>query len=41
MGRAAGCCRFVFNRGLELERERFERKEKHLGYADLCKELTS
>ncbi len=41
MGRVAGCCRFVFNRGLELERERFERKEKHLGYAALCKELTS
>ncbi len=33
MGRVAGCCRFVFNRGLALERERFERKEKHLGYA--------
>jgi putative transposase len=41
MGRVAGCCRFVFNRGLALERERFERKEKHLGYAALCKELTS
>ena len=41
MGRVAGCCRFVFNRGLALERERFERKEKHLGYAELCKELTS
>jgi putative transposase len=41
MGRVAGCCRFVFNRALALERERFERKEKHLGYAELCKELTS
>jgi putative transposase len=41
MGRIAGCCRFVFNRGVALERERFERKEKHLGYAELCKELTS
>ena len=40
MGRVAGCCRFIFNHGLELERERFERKEKHLGYAELCKELT-
>ncbi len=41
MGRIAGCCRFVFNRGVALQRERFERKEKHLGYAELCKELTS
>jgi len=41
IGRVAGCCRFVFNRALSLERERFERKEKHLGYAELCKELTS
>ncbi len=41
MGRIAGCCRFVFNRGVALERERFERKEKHLGYAELCKELTN
>ncbi len=41
MGRIAGCCRFVFNRGVALERERFGRKEKHLGYAKLCKELTS
>jgi len=41
MGRVAGCCRFVFNRALALERERFERKETHLGYADLCMELTS
>ena len=40
MGRIAGCCRFVFNRGLALERQRFLRKEKHLGYAELCKELT-
>jgi putative transposase len=41
MGRVAGCCRLVFNRGLALERERFERRENHLGYAELCKELTS
>jgi putative transposase len=41
MGRVAGCCRFIFNRGLALEHERFERQEKHLGYAELCKELTS
>lgn len=41
MGRVAGCCRFIFNRGLELERQRFLRNEKHLGYAELCKELTN
>jgi putative transposase len=40
IARLAGCCRFVFNRALALERERFERGEKHLGYAALCKELT-
>ena len=41
LARVAGCCRFVFNRALALERQRFERGEKHLGYAALCKELTS
>jgi putative transposase len=41
MGRIAGCCRFVFNRALALQRGRFERKGKHLGYAALCKELTT
>ncbi len=40
MGRVAGCCRFVLNCGLGLERDRFEKGEKHLGYAALCKELT-
>ncbi len=40
IGRVAGCCRFVFNRALALERGRSERGEKHLGYAALCKELT-
>ncbi len=38
--RIAGCCRFVFNRALAIQRERLERKEKRLGYAALCKELT-
>ncbi len=41
MRRVAGCCRFVFNRALALERERLEHGEKHLGYAALCKELTA
>jgi putative transposase len=40
MGRVAGCCRFVFNRALALQKGRFESKEKHLGYAALCTELT-
>ena len=39
-GRIAGCGRFVFNRGLALEQERFECGEKHLGYAALCEEFT-
>ena len=40
MGRIAGCCRFVYNRGVALERECFEKGEKHLGFPDLCRELT-
>ncbi|ANB02066.1 RNA-guided endonuclease TnpB family protein [Ectothiorhodospira sp. BSL-9] len=33
-------CRFVFNKGLALQKERHERGEKKLGYAGLCKLLT-
>ncbi|CAM2158479.1 putative insertion element transposase InsQ (plasmid) [Pararobbsia alpina] len=40
MRRFAGACRFVFNKGLALQKERYERGEKKLGYAGLCKELT-
>ena len=40
MRRCAGSCRFVFNRALALQKERYERGEKKLGYAGLCKELT-
>ena len=40
MRRFAGSCRFVFNKALALQKERFERGEKKLGYAALCKELT-
>ena len=29
----AGACRFVFNKGLALQKERFEQGEKRLGYA--------
>ena len=40
MRRFAGACRFVFNRGLALQKERYERGEKKLSYAGLCKALT-
>ena len=35
-----GCCRFVYNRGLELQKQRFESGSKRLNYSGLCKELT-
>ncbi|WP_018234252.1 RNA-guided endonuclease InsQ/TnpB family protein [Thioalkalivibrio thiocyanodenitrificans] len=41
MRRFAGSCRFVFNKALALQKERYERGEKKLGYAELCKELIS
>jgi putative transposase len=40
MRRFAGSCRFVFNKALALQKERFEHGEKKLGYAGLCKMLT-
>jgi putative transposase len=40
MRRFSGSCRFVFNRALALQKERYERGEKRLGYAGLCKLLT-
>ncbi|GAB2743448.1 hypothetical protein GCM10027019_23630 [Melaminivora jejuensis] len=40
MVRFAGSCRFVFNKALALHKERYERGEKKLGYAALCKLLT-
>ena len=40
MRRFAGSCRFVFNKALALQKERYEQGEKKLGYAALCKELT-
>jgi putative transposase len=36
----AGSCRFVYNKGLALQKTRFEAGEKKLGYAGLCKLLT-
>ena len=41
MRRFAGSCRFVFNQALALQKERYERGEKKLGYAGLCKLLTA
>ncbi|MDD4932611.1 MAG: transposase, partial [Methylacidiphilaceae bacterium] len=41
MRRFAGSCRFVYNKALALQKERYERGEKKLGYCALCKELTS
>ena len=41
MRRFAGSCRFVFNKALALQKERYEQGEKRLGYAGLCKELTA
>lgn len=39
--RSCGSRRFVFNRGLALQRERHAAGLKHLSYADLCKHLTA
>jgi putative transposase len=36
----AGSCRFVFNKALALQKERYEQGEQKLGYAGLCKFLT-
>ena len=40
MRRFAGSCRFVFNKALALQQERYEMGEKKLGYAGLCRSLT-
>lgn len=40
MRRFAGSCRFVYNKALDLQKERYERGEKKLGYGALCKVLT-
>lgn len=41
MRRFAGSCRYVYNRALALQKERYQRGEKKLGYAALCRELTA
>jgi len=40
MRQFAGCCRYVYNKALELQIQRHESGEKKLGYAELCKTLT-
>ncbi|SNT11970.1 putative transposase [Noviherbaspirillum humi] len=40
MRRFAGSCRFVFNKALALQMERFKLGEKRLGYVPLCRLLT-
>ncbi len=40
MRQFAGACRFVFNKALAMQKERYERGEKKLGYGGLCKQLT-
>ena len=37
----AGSCRFVYNKGLELQKNRYANGEKKLTYAGLCQVLTS
>lgn len=39
--RFAGSRRFVFNKALALQKERYEQGETKLGYAALCKQLTA
>jgi len=41
MRRFAGACRFVYNEALVLQKARYERGEKKLGYAGLCELLTA
>ena len=41
MRRFAGSCRSVYNRALALQKDRYERAEKRLGYPGLCRELTA
>jgi putative transposase len=40
MRRYAGSCRFVYNKGLALQRARFDAGQKKLSYVGLCKLLT-
>ena len=35
----AGCCRFVWNKALALEKETYQAEGKRLGFYNLCKAL--
>ena len=37
----AGSCRFVYNKALAINTQRYEKKEKRLGYTELCALLPS
>jgi putative transposase len=41
LSRFAGSCRFVYNKALALQKERYEKGDKKLNYAGLCKQLTT
>ena len=41
MRRFASACRFVFNKALAVQKERYEQGEKKLGYAGLCQQITA
>ena len=41
MKQFAGCCRFVWNRGLATEKDNYEQGGKYLGYNNLAKQLTN
>jgi putative transposase len=36
----AGSCRYVYNKALALQKERYEKGDKKLNYAGICKEIT-
>ena len=40
MQRFVGCCRFVFNKALALQKERHGQGQSKLSYADMCRQLT-
>ena len=40
MQRFVGCCRFVFNKALALQKERYAQGQSKLSYADMCRQLT-
>ena len=39
MRRFAGCCRFLWNKALALEKETYEKEGKRLGFSLLCEAL--